>query len=233
MNLCRLGFLPFGILTLPVWLLAQGQCTASGQIIDHDTKQPIPNVNVIVRDTQLGTSSDSAGMFRMYLPARERFILEFSHIAYRKTSRAVFCHPRGGLESRVQLLPITIPLNEVIVSGKSRVALAKAAEDRALFRLTGDEFEKVGESDMERAMRYLLPDVVKPLIQRLNSSDDDFTLYIDREWKESIYLDEIDPSNVRRVLVWHAPGRMDPIDIFPVNLPLRRGKRYVVLIETK
>jgi hypothetical protein len=77
------------------------------------------------------------------------------------------------------------------------------------------------------------------------SQADDFTLYVNGEWKESLTLSDIDPFTIRRVLVWESRGRSVVIDsqrrttgygrsinVFPIGMPLRRGK-FVVLVETE
>jgi hypothetical protein len=103
-------------------------------------------------------------------------------------------------------------------------------------------------------MRHLAPDVVKPVSQRYLKSpqvpgflkdENDFTLYINGEYKESFFLSLIDPFRVRRVLIWGRPwiyvhslpwdlesSYIKPMDTFPMGMPLREG-RYVISIETK
>jgi len=129
---------------------------------------------------------------------------------------------------------VDIALGEVLVTAKKRFVLTEETTRRASFRIGGEEFERLGEPDMEKAMHYLLPDVVQPLKDRLQLDKNDFTLYVDGEWKESIFLDDLDPFTVRRILVWEGLGRGQDNrhDIFPIGLPLRRGK-YVILVETR
>jgi hypothetical protein len=49
-------------------LLAQGTCSIYGRIYDIQNKYTLPDVNVIVRGTTTGTTSDSTGYFLLFLP---------------------------------------------------------------------------------------------------------------------------------------------------------------------
>jgi len=206
--------------------------TIRGQVIDSVSSEPLPNVNVIIRGEPKGTSTDSLGMFKLTLSVEVEYTLVFSHIGYHKvTKRAFSKHPREFMTS-IKLIPRSIALREVVVTAPQYV-LSKYAERRTTFQIGGEEFERLGEPDMEKAMLHLLSFVVQPLRDRLRSNRNDFTLYINGIWKESMFLDEINPFAVRRVLVWEGLGRDrdNQHDIFPIGLPLRRG-RYVVLVET-
>ncbi len=214
-------------------LSQENKLTISGQVIDSVSAEPLPNVNVIIRGEMKGTTTDSLGRFRIDLALGIEHILVFSHIGYHKTTRKIVSNRPGEVEHRVILAPRSIALGEVVVTAKRRFILNEYATRRASFRIGGEEFERLGEPDMERAMIHLLPFVVQPLRDRMRLNTNDFTLYINGEWKESIFLDEIDPFSVRRVFVWEGLGRDldNRHDIFPIGLPLRRG-RYVVLVET-
>ena len=134
----------------------------------------------------------------------------------------------------INLVRQTIALGEIVVTAKKPFSLTEEEVKRASFNIDGNEFELLGEPDAEKAMQYLLPDIIRPLRDRLSFEKNDFTLYIDGTWKESAYLDEIDPFSIKRVVVWEELGSsQSPLahDIFPLGMPLRRGNS-VVLIET-
>jgi len=224
---------------------AQELVIVKGRVLDNETQKPVVSANVIVRGEKKGTITDSTGSFRLELAAREKHVLSFSHVAYRKQTRVLAPSALKEVDFRIDLVPEAISMQEVVVYGNRGAVLTKAAENRALYRLGGEEFEKLGEEDMEKALLYFLPDVVNRLEKRMASDADDFTLYVNGEWKESLTLSDIDPFTIRRVLVWEALGRKEDIDsqgkssgyarsidVFPVGMPLRRGK-FVVLVETK
>ena len=206
----------------------------TGYVVDSISVMPVHNVNVIVRGELKGTTTDSLGRFRIVLLRGTEHILVFSHIGYHKVTRRAYSQHPGEVEYRIMLVPRSIALGEVLITAKKRFVLTEETTRRASFRIGGEEFERLGEPDMEKAMHYLLPDVVQPLKDRLQLDKNDFTLYVDGEWKESIFLDDLDPFTVRRILVWEGLGRGQDNrhDIFPIGLPLRRGK-YVILVETR
>jgi len=225
-------------LLLVASLFGQERFILKGEAIDGETRKPVPYVNVLIRGEKIGTSTDSTGSFRLVLPTGIHYVVVFSHVAYRKVTRDVFSEEAKDIRLNVSLQPEPVQLQEVTVLGRKPVTLNKAAIERAAYRLDGAEFERLGEPDMEKAMEYLLPTVVRPLETRMSlarrgdrlvDSPSDFTLYVNGEWKESLLLDDVDPFSVRRVLVWDVR----PFDSAPLGLPLRRGARYVVLVQTK
>ena len=220
-------------LVLQVAFSQENVLIITGQVIDSVSSEPLPNVNVIIRGEQKGTSTDASGRFKLTLSTNLVHTLVFSHVAYHKVTKQAFSkHPRE-LQPTIKLVPRSIVLGEVVVTAPKDYVLTKYAVQRSVFQLGGEEFERLGEEDMERAMQHLLSFVVQPLRDRMWSNKNDFTLYVNGIWKESMLLNQIDPFSVRRVLVWEGLGRDkdNQHDIFPIGLPLRRG-RYVVLIET-
>ena len=198
---------------------AQNKVIINGAVVDAETGKAIYAVNVTVRGSKIGTATDSLGQFKFELP-KGSFVVAFSHIAYKKVIKGVIVDRQASITLRVQMTPSSVELPEVTVTGKKPFA-----EQRALFSLTGTEFERIGDSNMDRAMHYLLPNIIYTWDVRMRYPSRDFTLYVNGEWKESIYMTDIDPFSVRRVLVWDGEWS-------PIGLPLRRGK-YVVSIETK
>jgi hypothetical protein len=125
-------------------------------------------------------------------------------------------------------VPQPIRQQDVVVTARKRFVLTRVQEQRASWRIDGAEIKRLGETEMEKAMVYLFPDQVKPLESRMMSEAQDFTLYVDGEWKESIFLNDIDPLEVRQVLVYTTK----PVDWIPVGLSLRRGS-CVIYIQTR
>jgi hypothetical protein len=169
----------------------------------------------------------------------------FSHVAYQKVTRSVQFAKQEDVEYRIYLEPDTLKLQELVIWGVRPIAISEAAKRRALFSIGENELEHLGEPDMDKALQYLMPIQVKSLLKRMTKPEDDFTLYVNGEWKESMFLGDISPFAVKRVLVWEMLGPVKnidvqgrdagsgkTIDVFPVGMPLRRGS-YVISIETK
>jgi hypothetical protein len=203
-------------------LSAQERWTVRGRVLDNQTKNPVPGVNVIIRGEKKGTMTDTAGHFRLELPDRQKRIVVFSHIAYQKENRLVSFDTTRDVVLRIYLFPDTLQLQEFVITGFKRIVISEAAKRRALFTIGGDEFERLGWDDMERALKYILP------------FEQNFTLYVNGEYKESYVLRDLDPFSVRRVMVWEmlGPENNKTIDIFPIGMPLHTGT-HVISIETK
>jgi hypothetical protein len=210
----------------------QDRTIVRGTTVEQSSGQPIPGVNVILRGEKKGTVTDSTGAFRLELSFNRARIMVFSHIAYRKETRLVSFDSTHDVVLRIVMVSDTISLNEVVVMGARQIVPSKEAEKRAAYSIGGDEFERLGEEDMERAMSHFLPFISTRPESRMSSSSADFTLYVNGVWKESIVLSDLDPFSVRQVLVWDYLGINRDIDLFPIGMPVHTGQ-YVVLVETK
>jgi TonB-linked SusC/RagA family outer membrane protein len=73
----------FFLLMLPLSVLAQN--TVDGVVVDSKTKQPLPGVNVIVKGTQMGTSTDFDGKFKLS-KLKDGDVLLVSFIGYKNES---------------------------------------------------------------------------------------------------------------------------------------------------
>ncbi|MBI4427774.1 MAG: carboxypeptidase-like regulatory domain-containing protein [Ignavibacteriales bacterium] len=49
-----------------------------GKVVDLHTREPIPMVNVYLRGSTSGTTTDSSGAFVLSLPAKEKLVVSFS-----------------------------------------------------------------------------------------------------------------------------------------------------------
>ena len=221
---------------IPQSARSQPQAVVNGRITDNETRKSIQSVNVFLRGHKTGTISDTAGSFRLTIPAEEEVVLVFSHVAYQKLTRSIMLKKGEEASYTISLQPDTLPLQEFVIMGKRPIAISEAAKRRALFTLGADDLERLGENDLDKALRYLLPVQVKPFDTRERQPEEDFTLYVNGEWKESFYVSQIDPFAVRRIMVWELlgvdAGKGSKIDVFPIGMPLRSGK-FVISVETK
>lgn len=85
--------------------------TVSGKIID-DTGQSIPGVNILVKGTTIGTTSDSDGGYSLSVPDNATTLV-FSFIGY--ATQEVSIDNRTSIN--VTLTPDVVSLSEVIVTG--------------------------------------------------------------------------------------------------------------------
>lgn len=121
---CGAGFL-LALLLLTGTAAAQ---TVSGAVTDAGTGESLPGVNVLVKGTSLGATTDLDGRYEVTLPEGER-LLEFSFVGYRTEEIEV---PAGTTTVNAQLEEDVLGLDEVVVSGLAssvrRANLANSVE---------------------------------------------------------------------------------------------------------
>ena len=66
--------------------IAQNNFIVEGRVVDLDTKQPLKNVSVIVRQTKTGTTTNDSGYFKLRLYSPDQAIV-FSFIGYVHNTR--------------------------------------------------------------------------------------------------------------------------------------------------
>jgi TonB-linked SusC/RagA family outer membrane protein len=96
---------------LLLWSAAQGQTTIRGRIVD-ETGTSLPGVNVLLKGTTSGTTSDSDGGYSIQVPGEDA-VLVFSFIGY--TAVEETAGNRNVID--VTLLPNIQSLTEVVVVG--------------------------------------------------------------------------------------------------------------------
>ncbi|NBC57101.1 MAG: SusC/RagA family TonB-linked outer membrane protein [Bacteroidetes bacterium] len=99
--LCLFLFLPLGVFA---------QNTVSGTVVD-DQNLPIPGVNILIEDTQRGTTTDFDGNYNIEINNGE--VLVFSYLGF-KTQKISYT---GQSEINVQLTPDQSQLEEVVLIG--------------------------------------------------------------------------------------------------------------------
>lgn len=99
------------LLLLSTQTYAQEQ-TISGKVTDADGKTALPGVNVLIKDTSIGTITDLDGNYNLQIPATDA-VLVFSFIGYKTIETQV------GNQSviNVSLKPDVSELDELVVIG--------------------------------------------------------------------------------------------------------------------
>ncbi|MFC5409782.1 SusC/RagA family TonB-linked outer membrane protein [Larkinella bovis] len=99
---------------LSVTSLAHAQTvrTVQGQVIDRSTNEPLPGVNVLIKGTVSGASTDAAGKYSLQVK-EDNAVLVFSYVGYEKAEAVV------GNQSilNMSLQPDLKSLEEVVVVG--------------------------------------------------------------------------------------------------------------------
>ncbi|WPP49563.1 TonB-dependent receptor [Catalinimonas niigatensis] len=110
---------------LPIALIFAQEAEVTG-VVQDSTAQGIADVNVEVRGTGDGTTTDASGNFQLFLPAGT-YELVFSHVEYQPDSQQISLTSADTLELRVEMKARLRVLEEVEVSGQKDEALRREA----------------------------------------------------------------------------------------------------------
>ncbi len=137
---------------LPLSVLAQN--TVEGVVVDSKTKQPLPGVNVIVKGTQMGTSTDFDGKFKLS-KLKNGDVLAISFIGYKNESVTF----TGQKSLTVSLDEEANLLQEVVVQ-VGYGSVKKKDATGAVDLLTTKEFNKGFNSNTEALLNGRVAGVV-------------------------------------------------------------------------
>ncbi len=90
--------------------------TVNGKVVDRETNEPLPYVNISVKGHNIGTRSDIDGKFTIILPG-ENETLRFSFIGYQTLEVPV----KGRKSLTVKMQPSAVELSEVILMEEDAV----------------------------------------------------------------------------------------------------------------
>ncbi len=114
------------------------QTEINGKVVDSETGEPVPYCNISFESLKGGTSSNELGEFVIVVDSFPVKLI-FSHIIYGQKVQEI---PKTSA-IKVSLEPLTITLDEVVVSSKIdpfAVKLAKNAIEKAYNSLTEDNY---------------------------------------------------------------------------------------------
>lgn len=114
--------------------LSMAQQTVNGKILSSDTKEPMPFVNIIGKQSQKGTTSNISGEFSIKPPKNETHLI-FSAIGYKQDTLKI------TPTMQVFMLPIALKLDEYVVTALG-IKREKKSLGYAMTELQGDELQK-------------------------------------------------------------------------------------------
>ena len=89
-----------------------GNTVLKGIVRDAETHEPLPNANIYIKDTYIGTISNSHGQYQLEIPQIPSEII-VSFIGYE--TRTIRIEEYGVRELNISLKPVAIKLQSVIV----------------------------------------------------------------------------------------------------------------------
>lgn len=150
----RGAFLFASLLVFPTF--AQTPTLIRGTIIDAQTHQPIPIVNVVVKGTPYGAATDSAGHFELRNLPADLYVLEFRHVAYKKRIHVLALKPSERVTFTVELEEEAITIPEVEITSKPEEA-RRIAQTYASTIITAQHIESIGAKKLSDVLQSFEP----------------------------------------------------------------------------
>ncbi len=140
----------FGLLGLILFFSANStayaQTEITGTVYDAETLETLPGVNILIKGTARGTSTDPEGNFRVTLQEGET-ILVFSFLGFETLEVDV----TGRTEIEVQLRTVIGTLDEMVVVGYGVVK--KRDVTGAIGRVSSEELDNVTSLNVEQSLQ--------------------------------------------------------------------------------
>ena len=144
----RLVWSLFALLLWAPSLLAQAR-TVRGVVNDSASGRPVSGVNVLVRGTTIGTSTDAEGRFTLAAVPAGDVTLIVRRVGYRFRHVAL---PAGQTEVRVALANDPLQLDEVVVTGQA-TAIERRNLPNAVATVSAEEVSRVSSQSFEHALQ--------------------------------------------------------------------------------
>lgn len=234
MNLKLFRFLKVFTAVLVIWLVAvsafaQG-LVVSGTVTD-EKGGGLPGVNVVIKGTQLGVSTDQAGKYSLSVPNAQA-VLSFSYVGYQAQDIPV----EGRTVINVSLQPLDITIDEAVVVGYG--VQKKSLISGAIAKVTAEEMVRGNNLRINQALQGKTSgvvimnnsgqpgDFVSVRIRGIGTNGDAEPLYIVDGLPTNGYgIDYLNPSDIESVEVLK--------DAASAAIYGARAANGVILITTK
>lgn len=135
------------LVLMPLIILAAGQVTTlMGEVYDHHTGEPMPNVHVYIAGTSVGTTTDNDGFFALRFEAQRKTKITISAVGY--VREHVTLQPGQSAAVNMPMREHTTQLQDVFVSPGDNPALDLMARVRAA-RHTNEQHASRDRQDEE------------------------------------------------------------------------------------
>jgi TonB-linked SusC/RagA family outer membrane protein len=132
--------------------VAQDTGTVRGVVIDAQTQNPLPGVNVVVQEEQMGAATTADGTFEITGVPEGSYTLRASFVGYQQYSTTIRVQGGSTVQQRIRMQPSNVGLEEVVVTG---VAAGTKTEKLGfdVSKVSTDELQAVPASDPANALR--------------------------------------------------------------------------------
>lgn len=143
MNRLKLCFITL-LCVLPLFGSMAQSVKIEGSVRDSQTDELLPGVNVMVKGSSIGAMTNIDSAFS--ITVQKGSVLEFSFIGYEKQEYGV----KGNAKIQVELNPVGIAMDEVIVVGAS---MKKSDLTGSVARVTDKTLQQIPTADLNTALQ--------------------------------------------------------------------------------
>lgn len=127
-----LSLIKSGIVSCILYLngFAHNTGNITGKVLDAETSKPVPFVNVVIKGTFIGTTTDLNGDFifkNIYVGTYE---VQTFHIGYEPATNEVVVKEGETTDIVIKLKPVTFEVKEVLISAERPISSASSQEIR-------------------------------------------------------------------------------------------------------
>lgn len=124
-----------------------------GHVIDKQTHEHLPFVNVVIKGTTKGASTDASGHYFITNLAEGNHTVEVSYVGYVTYQTEIFVKRGESKELNIEIEPDTQLLNDVVVSA-SRVAVSRREAAVVVNVLSPKALDRVNAVNLAEGLNY-------------------------------------------------------------------------------
>src|SRR6476620_1510575 len=142
-----------------ITLVAQGNGRLTGRVVDGPTQKPLAGITVSLQDSERGTLTDSAGIFRFTDLDIKTYNLVCTGVGYKpQTFYNLVISAGNETTLAIEMEPVVTSLSEVVIRSTRRTAAAASIESPlSVQRLTTEEIRSNpgGNFDISKVIQTL------------------------------------------------------------------------------
>lgn len=218
------GFVCFSFIVLAISPSLFSQ-ELRGTVVQKDTKVPLASVNVLLKGTTYGTTTDSLGRFQLKNFPGGVYVLNVQRVGYKKNQYIVAAERDETITLTVELEVEPVPMQGVEVTAEAEKARRLSTFDKKI--ITSEQIRHAGTKNLSTflKMQYpgLLPTTTRRTYERLR-----FVLYLNGalvQYTPDVLDSMIEMDQIDYIEVYRSTGMAPTRD--------RGSNERVIHIHTK
>jgi hypothetical protein len=207
--------------------LGQAQVSLTGEVVDQESGEPIPQASLSFLNLDRGALTDEAGRFQISLP-RGTHTLVIRNLGHEEASVSVELLSAGFMT--VQLVPRAIQLEDVVISSQQDdpVQNTMMGFERIQARAAKEIPVVLGESDLLKVANLL------PGVQNVGEGSGGYNVRGAPADQNMFYLEQVPVYNTSHMFgffsAFHS-GALSGFSLYKSNIPSEYGGRLAATFE--